>query len=103
VRRTTKKPEDIKAIIVGIIKKIEKQGPGKKEIISHAWEQAVGGKAITHSRPVEVKKGILVIEVDSSAWLYDLTVKKQFLLGELKKKLEAYNIKDIRFRIGDVN
>ena len=46
------------------------------------------------------KKGILGLYVDSSSWLYILTLQKEELLAKLNKKSSA--IKDIRFRIGEI-
>ncbi len=103
MRRTTKKPEDIKKILYKVIGKIEKQGPGKKEIILEAWSRAAGEKAAYHSRPVGIKKGILTIEVEASTWLYTLNLKKAGILKEIKRSLEKYKIKDIRFRMGDIS
>ena len=103
MRRTTRKPEDIKKILNQVIGKIEKQGPGKKEIILEAWGRVVGEKAAYHSRPVGIKKGVLTIEVDSSAWLYALNLKKAGIIEDIKRGLEKYKIRDIRFRMGDIS
>jgi len=103
MRRTTKKPEDIKKILYKVIEKIEKQGPGKKEIILEAWGRAVGEKAAYHSRPVGIKKGVLTIEVDSSTWLYTLNLQKAGIMKDIKRSLEKYKIRDIRFRMGDIS
>ena len=46
------------------------------------------------------KKGTLSVNVDSSAWLYKLTLQKQEILSPLNKRLDS--IKDIHFRIGDI-
>ena len=102
MRRKTKKPEDIKGIVGKVIKEIEKQGPGKKEKIIDAWHKVVGEKAAAHSRPVNITRKVLTIEIDSSTWLYTLSLQKARILKDIKKELEKYNLEDIRFRMGDI-
>lgn len=103
MRKKTKKPEDISGILIKVLGKIEKQGPGKKERILEAWREAIGEKALLHSRPVGIKRNALIIEVDSSTWLYDLSLKKRNALKHIKGKLEEYKIEDIKFRMGDIS
>ena len=100
--RRTHRPEDIKSVLKKVIGKIEKQGPGKKEIILNAWERVAGKRAAAHSRPVAIKRKILTIEVDSSTWLYALNLKKRHILKDIKRVLQQYKIEDIRFRMGDI-
>ena len=102
MKRRTGHTEDIKDILRKIVKKIEEQGLGKKEKISQAWEKAAGERAILHSRPVSLTRKILTVEVDSSTWLYSLSLKKRFILKDIKKELERYKIDDIRFRMGNI-
>lgn len=56
-------------------------------------------KEIKHIKFNYFKKGILNIIVDSSSWLYQLSLNKDELLANLHKNLK--NIKDIRFRLGE--
>jgi predicted nucleic acid-binding Zn ribbon protein len=102
-KRHAKKPEDIKGIIGKVIGKLEKKGPGKREKVLNAWRKIAGQAAAGHSRPVSVKRKIITIEVDSSTWLYSLSLKKGSILKALRPELkDEEDIKDIRFRIGDV-
>ena len=102
MRRKTKRPEDIKGIVSKVIGKIEKQGPGKKEKILNAWKKSAGEKAASHSRPVGIRRKVLTVEIDSSTWLYELSLKKKHILRDIKKELGQGNMEDIRFRMGDV-
>lgn len=100
--RRPKKPEDIRGVVNKVLSRIERQGPGKKEKISEAWHGTVGEKASLHSRPVGIKRKILLIEVDSSTWFYGLSLKKTGILKDINKRLTEYKIEDIRFRMGDI-
>ena len=46
------------------------------------------------------KNGILRVNVDSSSWLYSLTLKKEGILSRIAKFSTA--VKEIRFRMGEV-
>lgn len=56
-------------------------------------------KELAHIKVTNFYKGILYVDVDSSSWLYALTLRKKSFLEELKEAVPP--IADIRFRIGD--
>lgn len=47
-----------------------------------------------------LRKGILGLTVDSSAWIFKLNLKKESLLDKIGKHLTT--VKDIRFVLGDM-
>ncbi len=57
-------------------------------------------KEQAHIKCNYLKKGILPVDVDSSSWLYSLSLQKEALLDKLREK--SPEIKDIRFRIGEI-
>jgi len=63
-------------------------------------KKALTKKELRHIKVKYFYKGILGLSVDSSAWLYVLTLKKEELLGKLKKENPA--LKNINFRIGEI-
>lgn len=78
-----------------------KERLGEEEIAS-AWRKAAGDAAAGHSRPVSFKKASLVVNVASSGWLYELTVRKKEIMKALEAGLKGKKIKELRFRIGDI-
>lgn len=58
-------------------------------------------KDIGHVTFRYLRNGTLGITVDSSGWLYQLSLRKEKLLAKLNKK-PFVKIKDIRFYLGDV-
>jgi hypothetical protein len=77
----------------------------KKEGVAGAGPEQWLKKALTKKelRHIKVKyfsKGILGLSVDSSAWLYILSLKKEELLNALKK--ENPGLKNINLRIGEI-
>lgn len=103
IRKKGKKPEGIGDILSQVIKKLDTKTHGQREEIVQAWEKAIEPKAISHTKPVAIKKNILTIEVDSSTWLYMLNLKKRDILESMQKTLSKEKIEDIRFRMGEIS
>ena len=98
-RKTEKPLEDaLKNIINGITKK----GGLTEEDVAAAWDGAVGKNAAAHSRPRSLKDSRLIVNVDGSSWLYELTVRKKEILGKLGAELKNKKIKEITLRIGEL-
>jgi len=49
------------------------------------WEAVVGATLARHARPRELRRGVLVVAVDSPEWMQEL----QFLKHELGERLNA--------------
>ena len=65
-----------------------------------AWQQAVGGSFAKHSRPANLRRGVLEITVSNSAVMQELTFRKKKLLKKLLEILPNLKIRDLRFRVG---
>ena len=63
-------------------------------------KKALTKKELGHIKFHYFRKGVLGVRVDSSAWMYSLSLKKESLLSQLKK--QAPDIKEMRFSIGDI-
>ena len=96
----TNKP--LEGVLKDIVSGIDGRGRLNEEDITKIWERVVGEKASSHTRPVSFNKAGLVVNVDGSAWLYELTLEKQKILKKLEEYLKGKKIKDIRFRIGEI-
>jgi len=96
----SKKPlEDLVKSIIGNF-----AGKGKltEEEIRSAWELVVGRDAAKHSRPRSFAESRLIVHVDDSSWLYELTTRKKYILNNLSAELKEKKLKDITFRIGEL-
>jgi len=63
-------------------------------------KNALTKKELQHIKVKYFSKGILGLSVDSSAWLYILSLKKEDLLNKLKQESPA--VKNINLRIGEI-
>jgi len=93
--------DNIKDIINSVIEKIAAQGPQRYDRLQEFWKKTQPSKAGRHTRFVGMKDGQVLIYVDSSAWLYQLNLKRDTYL---KKFQEAFpGIQGIFFKIGKVD
>jgi len=96
------------AMVIGDVLKtvLRRLGLGQKvrvARIAHDWDRIVGSKIAKHCTPVSVRGKILVVNVDSSVWLAELTqFFKDKMLEEIHNEAGGTGIKDIRFRIGEL-
>ena len=77
-------------------KKTGSLGAGPEEWL----KKTLTKKELGHIKVKYFSKGVLGLSVDSSAWLYILSLKKEELLNKLKK--ESPELKNINLRIGEI-
>ncbi len=66
--------------------------------IESKWHVFFGGPLSLHTCPIDLKKGELLINVDSPAWLQQL----KFMQPMIIQKLGEYPVKSIKLRLGKV-
>jgi predicted nucleic acid-binding Zn ribbon protein len=75
----------------------------KSALSDEPWgllKKALTKKELMHIKFNYFRGGILALNVDSSAWLYKLNLKKETFLAVLNKK--SNNLKDIRLYLGEI-
>lgn len=97
-----KQDNPLAGLLKNIISDLSSGGKLSNEDISEAWKSVVGKRAFEHARPVSIRNSVVVVNVDASSWLYELTTKKREILKNLSKRLKDKKVKDIRFRIGEI-
>lgn len=68
-----------------------------------AWNKIVDQKWKTKTKVGVIRRGVLEIVVSNSTVNQQLEFTKRKLLIELQTQLPKNNLKDLRFRIGNVN
>jgi len=63
-------------------------------------KKALTNKELGHIKVQYFSKGVLGLNVDSPAWLYILSLRKEELLAKLKQQNPG--LKNIIFRIGEI-
>lgn len=67
-----------------------------------AWQSAVGQFA-SATKVGALRRGTLEIRVENSLLMQELTFRKEELLGKLQTAMPDAGIKQLRFRVGQVN
>lgn len=91
--------EAIKGIVENLIQKWKKE-QAESLLPQDLLKKVLTKKELGHIKFNYFKKGVLSVNVDSSAWLYHLTLQKGRILARLAS--QTAQIKDIRFRIGEI-
>lgn len=86
-------------LISPILKEFGMEEAVRFEGIKRGWTDIFREPLSLHMSPSSLKNGELLINVDSSIWLQQLT----FLKAEIIKNLSPCGVRDVRFRIGRVN
>jgi len=68
-----------------------------------AWRQAAGEQMAKHSRPGNIKRGVLEVTVRNSAAVQELTFQKTRLVSDLARLIPEQEIRDVRFRVGQID
>ena len=95
------KPDLIKDILPQVIEKLSSGNPEWQNELNRAWQAAMDSKALKHCRLAGFRKGRLLVNVDSPAWLFQLSLKKPGLLRRLQKGFP--DLAAISFKIGKIN
>ncbi|MFC1644273.1 DUF721 domain-containing protein [Candidatus Omnitrophota bacterium] len=94
----------VKGILDGLLQKWEQGTVRKGNAVREAWVAAVNEETKKHARPVSLKKGTLMVIVENSTWLYELTLKKKGILEKFNKNYTGrHKAQDMRFRVGDMD
>ena len=67
------------------------------------WNEIVGPKWKNEPKVGTIRQGVLEIMVSSSAVNQQLGFKKKQLLAELQTRLPKNNLKNLRFKLGNVS
>lgn len=84
---------------------IESSAFDKNSKITNAWKNTVsklsmeGEKLAAHSRIIDLKNGVLLIEADHPGWIQMLQMQKKFILKGLNFTVKELDIKTLAFRL----
>lgn len=65
-----------------------------------AWGKAAGERLAAHSRPVDIRNGILLVEADHPGWIQLLQMEQEYVLKRLQRDFPKLGIKGMGFRVG---
>jgi len=63
-----------------------------------SWERAAGERLSAHSRPVDVRNGIVIVEADHPGWVQLLQLEQKRILDAIKRSFPELGISGIAFK-----
>ena len=96
---SSKSPRRLSELVAELFARRIIRGPVEGEELTLAWRE-VGDPAWLHTtKVIALKNDVLIVEVGSSAILFELnTFHKKQLLANLKRRLGDRRVRDIRFQ-----
>jgi predicted nucleic acid-binding Zn ribbon protein len=61
------------------------------------WERVVGPQIALHARPLRLRRGLLVVEVDGPEWMQELRYLKRELRERLNATVTGAPVRDLFF------
>lgn len=92
--------ENIKNIVHSVIQNISTKNATEHQRLQNLWESILTKKELLHTMIAGLKEETIIVSVDSPAWRYQMSLKKDKLLQSIQKDFPE--IKKISFRIGKV-
>lgn len=102
-RSSARRPKKIADVMAQLL---TQRGYGRiaaNEQLGAAWAAAAGEPLAAASRPGKLRRGTLEVIVTNSTSMQEFTFHKQRILAELTRQLPSANIRDLRFRVGQIN
>jgi len=92
--------DNIEDVVKRVMENISSHHPQQSANIYEVFQKLLNSDELKHVRIVGENAGVLFVYVDSPTWLYQLNIKKNHFLNQIKKNIPQ--IKDIRFQIGQI-
>jgi len=64
-----------------------------------SWKQVAGENLAAHSRPVDLRNGVVFVEAEHPGWIQLLQMSQDSLLARLKRSFPELSITGIAFRL----
>jgi len=97
--RATKHPQRMRDLLSPLVAHLTVARRPSAEEVDQLWRKLVGSKAARHSRPTSLRRGELLVAVDTSVWLWSLSFQRQRLVEELQAAWGHETVSAIRFRM----
>lgn len=92
--------DNIEDIVKNVIGQMADKKLEEYKKIDRLWINILNEGELNHTKLIGVKDGLISVVVDSPAWLYQMNIRKNTILRELKEEIPTLDT--IRFRIGKI-
>lgn len=94
-----RRPRRVNEILSPLITQLTVAKRPSAEEVAQVWRRLVGPQAAKHSQPTSLRRGELLVAVDTSAWLWNLSLQRQRLVEGLQMAWGGEAVTIIRLRI----
>ncbi|MBN1405878.1 MAG: DUF721 domain-containing protein [Candidatus Omnitrophica bacterium] len=97
-------PEHIGSALKGLFEEMHRANEAglTKEAVVSAWVAAAGKKAAKHSSPAQLKGKTLLVNVDSSVWIYQLRLQEKEIVKKMNRLITTKEVEKIKFRSAEI-
>ncbi len=92
----------IGTILPGLLKSCRRKPDTELVKIWDVWDDIAGSMIAENARPAAFKGDLILVHVESPAWIHHLQFLKPELIQKINKTLGKPLVKDIKFKIGPV-
>ena len=92
------RPQNLSHVLSKMLKDLGMEENAKRYEALSRWEEIVGPKVASVTKPERVSHGTLVVKVTSSVWKYELTMRKQEILKKIHQVTASDEVKDIQWK-----
>lgn len=101
MKKELQHPEKISLVLPALLKKLGLEERAANATLGPLWREVVGPSVGSHTQPVALQRGCLVVAVDTPVWKMELErYYKNKVLGALSAK--DPRIKSLRFQVGQI-
>ena len=58
-------------------------------LFDRSWKSIAGGRLAPHSKPIDIKHGVLIVETEHQGWMQLLQLQQDRMLGEILESRTA--------------
>lgn len=92
-------PQRVAEILSPLIGSLTVAKRPSEDEVRRLWRRLIGAQAARHSCPTSLRRGELLVSVDSSVWLWNLSLERRRLLTALQAEWGADTVTGIRLQI----
>ena len=101
-QRSSRLPRSIQSVVNTLLARTGYAQVKGNADLQEKWDEIAGAAMRGMTKTGAIKRGVLDIAVQNSAAMQELMFRKHNLVKELNEKLPGLNIRDIRFRVVDL-
>lgn len=97
--KAAKRASDVINALFGGVQGLQTDKLREAPAFMRSWADAVGEKIASHSRVIDVDRGVVVVEVDHPGWSQQILFRKKTILSTLSRQFPGLEIKNLMMRV----